>query len=450
MIVIEYKIKAKQYQYLAIDEAIRTGQFVRNKALRYWMDNKGVNKYDLNKYCRILAKEYVFADKLNSTARQSSAERAWSGIARFFDNCKKKVKGKKADATDMPSHGISHAHQAGYPKFKKHSRSVEYKQSGWKLDEATKKHITFTDKIGIGRVKLVGSRDIYFYQPEQIKRVRLVRRADGYYCQFGIAIEVKEDMQPTGKAIGLDMGLKEFYADSNGHLEPNPRFYRQNEKRLNRLNRRKSKKYRKGEGSSPGETPGVYEPRKPQSKNYHRARKNYAKLHLKVSRQREEHAKKLARCVCASNDCIVYEDLNVTNLVRNRRLSKSISDAGWTQFRKWVEYFGWKFGKITIAVPPYFTSQDCPACGVRIKKSLSTRTHICECGYVEDRDIAASINILKKGLRTAVISEETSDIASSSTEGHSGTYAWGETPSWAVGAILSSNGDSLNQESLSL
>ncbi len=235
---------------------------------------------------------------------------------------------------------------------------------------------------------------------------------------FCISIEVKEDMQPTGRAIALDMGLKEFYADSNGYLEPNPRFYRNSEKRLNRLNRRKSKKYQKG---------------KKQSKNYHKARKRYAKLHLKVSRQREEHAKRVARCVCASNDCIVYEDLNVRNLVRNRRLSKSISDAGWTQFRKWVEYFGWKFGKITIAVPPHHTSQDCPACGVRIKKSLSARTHVCKCGYTEDRDIAASINILKKGL---------------STGGHLGSYAWGETPSWAVGVSLSSNGDSPNQEPL--
>jgi putative transposase len=113
-------------------------------------------------------------------------------------------------------------------------------------------------------------------------------------------------------------------------------------------------------------------------------------------------------------------------------LSKSISDAGWTQFRKWLEYFGWKFGKITIAVPPHYTSQDCPACGVRMKKSLSTRTHVCQCGYVEDRDIAASINILQKGLCTV---------------GHTGTYAWGETPSWSVGVSLPSNGDSLNQES---
>ena len=120
------------------------------------------------------------------------------------------------------------------------------------------------------------------------------------------------------------------------------------------------------------------------------------------------------------------------NLVRNHKLSKSITDAGWTQFRKWVEYFGNKFGKITIAVPPNYTSQDCPACDKRVKKSLSTRTHVCECGCIMPRDQASGILILKKGLNTV---------------GHTGIYAWGDTPSWAVGASLSSNGESLNQES---
>ena len=444
MFVIEYKIKAKQRQFQAIDEAIRTGQFVRNKALRFWLDNKGVNKYDLNKYCRVLAKDYSFANNLNSTARQSSAERAWSGIARFFDNCKKSPQalaslfpaGNRQESVRPLIKGGTQGGM-GFPKFKKHSRSVEYKQSGWKLDEKTKKHITFTDKNNIGRVKLVGSRDIYFYQPEQIKRVRLVRRADGYYVQFCISIEVKEEMSPTGRAIGLDMGLKYFYADSFGHTEENPRFYRSSEKRLNRLNRRKSLKYR---------------PRQRQSSNYHRARRCYAKQHLKVSRQRKDHAVKLARCVCASNDCIVYEDLSVKNLVRNSKLSKSITDAGWTQFRSWLEYLGWKLGKVTIAVPPHYTSQDCPKCERRVKKSLSTRTHVCECGYVEDRDIAASIRILQKGL---------------STVGHTGTHrrnagqglwarmhsspfpdAWGDLPSWVVGATLPPNGESLNQEPL--
>ncbi|WP_019509049.1 RNA-guided endonuclease TnpB family protein [Pleurocapsa sp. PCC 7319] len=414
MIVLEYKIRAKQYQLTAIDEAIRTGQFVRNKALRYWMDNKGVNKYDLNKYTAVIAKEFDFANKLNSTARQSSAERAWSGIARFLDNCKKKIKGKK-----------------GFPKFKKHSRSFEYKRSGWKLDETTKKHITFTDKNNIGRVKLVGSRDIYYYGADLIKRVRLVRRADGYYCQFCISIEEKEILEPTGRVIGLDMGLKYLYADSFGHTEENPRFYRKSEQRLNRLGRRLSRKYRNPNKGKSGKLM-IKNPQTRQSNNYHKARVTKAKQHLKVSRQRKDHAVKLARCVCASNDCIVYEDLSVRNLVKNRKLSKSISDAGWTQFRNWVEYLGWKMGKITIAVPPHYTSQDCPACGKRVKKSLSTRTHVCECGYVEDRDVAASINILQKGLNTV---------------GHTGIYAWRDLPSWAVGATLLSNGESLNQES---
>ena len=426
MFVIEYKIKAKQRQFQAIDEAIRTGQFVRNKALRYWMDNKGVNKYDLNKYCRILAKEYSFANNLNSTARQSSAERAWAGISRFFDAARtrrssRRDKLRKSSSTTSQLRCVRKKNipgKKGFPKFKKHSRSVEYKQSGWKLDEKTKKHLTLTDKNNIGRVKLVGSRDIYYYQPEQIKRVRLIRRADGYYVQFCISIEVKEEIQPTSKAIGLDMGLKYFYADSFGHTEDNPRFYRSDEKRLNRLNRKKSVKYKKGQR---------------QSNNYHKARRRYAKQHLKVSRQRKDHAVKLARCVCASNDCIVYEDLKVRNLVRHHRLSKSITDVSWTQFRTWVEYFGWKFGKITIAVPPHYTSQDCPKCERRVKKSLSTRTHVCECGYVEDRDIASAIRILQIGL---------------STQGHWGTYATGDLPSWAVGENLLSNGESLNVEPL--
>ena len=105
MIVFEFKIKAKTEQYQAIDEAIRTTQFIRNKCLRFWMNNKGVGRYDLNKYCKILAQEFSFASELNSMARQSAAERAWSAISRFFDNCKKKIPGKK-----------------GYPRFKKNGR----------------------------------------------------------------------------------------------------------------------------------------------------------------------------------------------------------------------------------------------------------------------------------------------------------------------------------------
>jgi putative transposase len=286
-----------------------------------------------------------------------------------------------------------------------------------------KKAITFSDKKGIGKLKLKGTYDLNYYQLYQIKRVRLVKRADGYYCQFAIKTDVKIETEPTGKAIGLDVGIKYFLADSNGNTIENPQFYRKAEKQLNRANRQKSKKYKKGA--------------KPQSKNYHKARKRYAKKHLRVSRQRKEYAKRTAYSVIQSNDLIAYEDLNVRGMVKNRHLAKSISDVAWSTFRLWLEYFGKKYGKLTISVPPHNTSQNCSNCGQKVQKSLSTRTHICpHCGYVVDRDINAAKNILKKAL---------------STVGHTGTNTLvGDLPSGLVGEILPGDGESMNQESARL
>ena len=88
-------------------------------------------------------------------------------------------------------------------------------------------------------------------------------------------------------------------------------------------------------------------------------------------------------------------------MVKNRHLAKSISDAGWSLFRSWLDYFGYKYGKLTIAVAPHNTSQNCSNCSEKVQKSLSTRTHICNhCGYTKDRDTNAAINILQKGLST--------------------------------------------------
>jgi putative transposase len=400
MIILEFKAKGKTNQYSAIDEAIRTTQFVRNKAIRHWMDSRGVGQKELYRLSKALREEFPNVRALNSSACQAAIERAYSSIARFYSNCKKSILGKK-----------------GYPQFQKNCRSVEYKTSGWSLSE-TRKSITFTDKKGIGKLKLKGTWDLNFYQLEQIKRVRLIRRADGYYVQFLVSAENKVDAALTGKMIGLDVGLKEFYTDSNGHTEPNPKFYRTGEKRLKFRQRRVS---RKNIGSA----------------NRRKAINRLGRVHLKISRQREEHAKRVARCVIQSNDLVAYEDLRIKNLVKNHCLSKSINDAGWYQFRKWLEYFGAKFGKITVAVNPAYTSQECSKCGTVIKKSLSMRTHACQCGFVLDRDWNAAVNILKLAL---------------STTGHVGTWvidpnASGDSASTLIGAILSGQAGSMNEES---
>ncbi len=119
MIIFEFKVYPNKAQEIAINEAISTVSFIRNKCLRYWMDSKKedqVNKYSISKYTTVLRKEFKWCNKLNSTAVQAAGDRAWLSIAKFYDNCKKNIKPR------------------GYPKFKKDNRSVEYKQSGWKLN----------------------------------------------------------------------------------------------------------------------------------------------------------------------------------------------------------------------------------------------------------------------------------------------------------------------------
>ena len=118
---------------------------------------------------------------------------------------------------------------------------MEYKTSGWCL-EPDGKHVTFTDGHGIGALKLIGTRKIETFPLAQIKRVRLLKRADGYYCQFAVAASRTLPHEPTSHQVGIDMGLKSFYTDSDGVAVPNPRFLRKSERKLKRLHRRVSRK----------------------------------------------------------------------------------------------------------------------------------------------------------------------------------------------------------------
>jgi putative transposase len=364
VLIYEYKVHGSKAQYAAIDEAIRVTQFIRNKCLRLWMDTRGTSKNDLQCSCAVLAQEFPFAACLNSQARQAAADRAWFAISRFYENCKQKKPGKK-----------------GFPRFQHDNRSVEYKTSGWKL-EPDGKHLTVTDGCGIGRLRLVGNKHqrIEVYPIKQIKRVRIIRRADGYYVQFAVEAHRRVEHTATGTHAGIDMGLKDFLTDSQGNTVANPRHLRKAEKRLKKRHRRLSRTQK-------------------QSANRKKARKALAKAYLKVQRQREDFARKTASTLITSHDLIAYEALRIRNLVRNRHLSKSISDASWGRFLSWLTYYGQVYGIPVIAVEPAYTSQDCSVCGTRVKKSLSVRTHICpRCGTVLDRDWNAAKNILAKAL----------------------------------------------------
>src|SRR6266516_1577192 len=387
MLIYEYKLDGSKQQYAAIEEAIRVVQFIRNKCLRKWMDERGVSKNDLQCYCAMLSKEYSFAHSLNSQARQAAADRAWFAISRFYDHCKghqpMSIPSANAACAATQSGARIRRGKKGYPQFQHDNRSVEYKTTGWKL-EPDGKHILFTDGCGIGRLRLVGNpkQQIAAFPVKAIKRVRLVRRADGYYAQFSVQAERKVEHVPSGRQVGIDVGLKSFLTDSEGNTVDNPRHYRKTEKKLKRLGRRLSRKQKK-------------------SANRKKARKALAKQHLKVQRQREDFARKQAIALVSSCDLIAYEHLQIRNMVRNRTLAKSIHDAGWGIFLQWLAYYGIVHAIPIVAVPPQYTSQKCSGCDTIVNKSLSIRTHICPtCGLVMDRDQNAARNILEKALST--------------------------------------------------
>ena len=392
MLVYEFKLDGKPSQYKGIDEAIRTTQFIRNKCIRAWEDEgakhraerKKFNSMTFNYLCKDLAESFPFADKLNSMARQAAAERAWTSVHRFYENCKKPGVKKK-----------------GYPKYQKDCRSVEYKTSGWRLSD-DRKYVNFKDGHKIGWMKLRGGRQIELGHLIHIKRVKIVRKAKGYYAQFSIDVPNLEHVAPTGKAVGLDVGLESFYTDSNGISVGNTRFLRKSEHKLKRYQRRLSKRV-KG------------------SKNRKKQIRKVGVAHQEITQQRKDFVVKTARCVVKSNDFVAVEDLAVRNMVKNHKLAKSINDASWRMFRLWVEHYGKKFGKVVQATNPAHSSQRCSECGKlpTVKKELKDRWHKCEhCGYEAHRDHNAARNILKSALQDF-----------SNTAGHAGIHAWGDTAS---------------------
>ena len=160
-----------------------------------------------------------------------------------------------------------------------------------------------------------------------------------------------------------------------------------------------------------------------------------------MQRQREDFARKQANALVSSHDVIAFEDLKIRNMVRNRYLAKSIQDAGWGTFLRWVKYYGILHDIPVLAVGPAWTSQECSGCHRIVKKSLSVRTHICPgCGLVLDRDHNAALNILIKALALYPGAQGNSLLLLG------GGNAWGDVAATAAIKRARQQAISLNQE----
>ena len=261
----------------------------------------------------------------------------------------------------------------GFPRFQGRYRyhSFTYKQfgNGARFDNG------FLVLSKIGRVAVRWSRPLHGTP----KTVTSAREADGWYACLSCEGVPTQPLPMTGRETGIDVGVKVFLVTAQGLVVENPRHFRTGERRVAKADKAVARCQKGSHGRR-------------------KALARRAKAYQHVKRQRLDFHHKVALQLLRDNDTIYLEELQVANLVRNKRLAKSINDAGWGQFRTILEAKVACAGRRVVAIPAHYTSQDCSGCGERVPKSLSVRTHGCPaCGLVIDRDKNAAINILRAG-----------------------------------------------------
>ena len=264
----------------------------------------------------------------------------------------------------------------GFPRFKKagNMRSFVFPQLGV---EPVQNQAVKLPKIGL--VKFHQSRPI----PDgaTIKQARVVRRVSGWYVMLTLQWDVSvPDLMPHGEGIGIDIGLTNFIATSNGLLVKRQKFFIDAERKLKLLQKSVGRK-------------------KIGSNNWGKAQKKVALLHEYVTNSRKDWHRKLSHQICKNVGMIFVEDLNLIMLSRGM-LGKHCLDASWGQFFTILEQTCLKYGVYFQKVNANKTSQTCPKCLTETgKKQLSERTHSCSnCGYTTDRDVAAAQVVLIRGL----------------------------------------------------
>lgn len=272
--------------------------------------------------------------------------------------------------------------RARFPKF--HSKRVKqsYRTNNQAISGVDIIRIK-DNRIKLSKLGFVRFRGLAPIQDGIIKNATITKDTDGkYYISLCVEKEFKAKPNNGGK-IGIDLGIKYFYTDSDGNIVSNPRFYTKYEKKLVREHRKLSRKV-KG------------------SKNREKQRIRLAIAYKKMKNCRNDFLHKLTRTLANENQVVCVEHLNVKGMIRNRHLAKHIANVSWSEFTKQLKYKLFEHGGLLVGVSTFFpSSQTCSECGhknPKVKK-LSVRKWTCpKCNAHHDRDINAAKNILKEGL----------------------------------------------------
>ena len=301
--------------------------------------------------------ERAWLSEVSNIPLQQSIADLETALKNFFESCKGKRKGRKV----------------GYPKFKKRtsSQSARLTREGFSFKEEG----VYLAKIGI--VKPIWSREL----PSIPSSVTVIKDcANRYFLSFVVEIEPIQ-LDAKNQSIGIDLGIKTFAVMSNGKKVQGPNYSKLD---------RKIRKLQKKLARQPKD-----------SKRRYKTRIQIAKLHNQIAATRKDFLHKLSTKVVDENRTIILEDLNVSGMVKNRKLARAISLQGWREFRVLVEAKSKKFGRDFRVISRWEpTSQVCSICGFRWGKlDLSIRSILCiNCGIEQDRDENAAKNINKVGI----------------------------------------------------
>ena len=280
---------------------------------------------------------------------------------------------------------VKNGEKPGYPRFKGVGwyKSFTYPQVGFKLDCSK---LTLSK---IGSIRIFKHREV----EGKIKTCTIKKDLLGHW--YAILVSEMEDVPQVEPkvAIGVDVGLKNMVALSDGTAIQYPRYYVQAEKKLAVAQRELSRK-KKG------------------SINLQVAKTRVAKLHQKIQNHRDEFLHQVSRKLVDSADLIVFENLNISGMLKNHHLAKHIQDHAWGKLIQFTQSKAAKAGKVVELVDARYTSQKCSQCGIIVPKTLAERVHRCpNCGLEMDRDINASLNIRTLGLRGSAYQDPTPTLS---------------------------------------